>query len=126
MIHASGWFSVRRSWSGAERKLALIGIEALPAVRPEPLERAEAGLVGHALRILDPIAEIDVGQARPRGADDMIEDDVGAEARARRLVGLEEAVDHRQAVALLVGEAGADKAAGAAALPRLAIFDDIG
>ncbi len=39
---------------------------------------------------------------------------------------VEEAVDHRQAVALLVGQAGADQFAGLPVLRRLAIFDEIG
>ena len=71
--------------SAEERKLALVGVEALPAAGAEPLERAEARLVGHSPRALDPIAEIDIGQARPPGADDMVEDDVGAEAGAAAL-----------------------------------------
>src|SRR4051794_28874188 len=32
-----------------------------PAVAAEPLERSEAGLVGHARAAIDPIAEVDVG-----------------------------------------------------------------
>ena len=36
---------------------------------------------------------------------------------------VEEAIDHRQAVALLVAEAGPDQLAGAAVHRRLAIFD---
>ena len=39
---------------------------------------------------------------------------------------VEEAVDHRQAVGLLVGQAGADQPARAAVDRRLAIFDDVG
>ena len=97
-----------------------------PAVAAEALERLERGLVGHARRAFDPIAEIDVRQAGARGADDMVEDDEGAEALARFRPDVEEAVDHRQAVALLVAEAGADQLAGAAVDRRLAIFDDKG
>ena len=56
----------------------------------------------------------------------MVENDVGAEALAGVGPDIEEAVDHRQAVALLVGQAGADELARLAVLRRLAIFDDVG
>ena len=58
---------LRQTGAVPQRQLALIGFEAVPAVGAEPLERAEAGLVGHAPAALDPIAEIDVGQAGAAG-----------------------------------------------------------
>ena len=42
------------------------------------------------------------------------------------MIGIEEAVDHRQPVRLLVGQARADQPAGNAVPGRLAIFDDEG
>ena len=97
-----------------------------PAVAAEPFERTEAGLVGHAPGALDPIAKVDVGQSGARGADDVVEDDEGAETFPRVRPDIEEAVDHRQAVALLIAQAGANQLAGTAVHRRLAIFDDIG
>jgi len=100
----------------------VIGLEAVPAVRAQLLERPIAGLVGHPLRILDPIAEIDVGQARSRRPDDVIENDVRTEAGPGRVLRLEEAVDHRQPVSLLIGETGADKPARFPVRRRLPVF----
>jgi hypothetical protein len=42
------------------------------------------------------------------------------------MIRIEEGIDHRQPVGLLVGQAGADQAAGAAVHRRLTIFDHIG
>src|SRR3546814_15604289 len=56
----------------------------------------------------------------------VVGDDVGAEPMTAGVVGLEEAIDHRQAIGLLVGEAGADELARTPVRRRLAIFDDIG
>ena len=56
----------------------------------------------------------------------MVEDDVGAEPLARLGPDVEEAVDHRQAIALLVAQAGADEFARAPVDRGLAIFDDVG
>src|SRR6185503_4122549 len=64
-------------------------------------------------------------QPRARGADDVIEDDEGAESLPRLRTDVEEAVDHRQAVALLVGQAGADELSGSPIDRWLAIFDDV-
>src|SRR5690554_4365973 len=73
-----------------------------PAIAPEPLQRPEAVLVGHASRAFDPVAEIDVGEVRARGSDDVVEDNAGAEALSRFRTDVEEAVDNRQPVALLI------------------------
>jgi hypothetical protein len=55
-----------------------------------------------------------------------IEDDVVAEPGTQRMIGLVEAVDHRQPVPLPVGQAGADEAARRHAVGRgFAILDDI-
>src|SRR3546814_16895920 len=75
------------------------------------------------LRSLDPIAEIDIRQPRLRRAQDVVHDDEVAQPLAMLQLRIEEAVDHRQAIALPVGQAGADQPAGAAILARLAIFD---
>src|SRR3546814_15233001 len=83
----------------------------LPAIGTEPFEGAEPRLVGHARRSFDPITEIDIGKAGAGGALDMIENDIGAQPFAERVLRVEEAVDHRQSVALPVGEAATDKAA---------------
>jgi hypothetical protein len=69
-----------------------------PTVAAEPLQGPEAGLVGHPVGAFDPIAEIDVGQAGPRRADDVVEDDVGAEALPGRRADVVKAVNHRQSV----------------------------
>src|SRR5688572_32487115 len=55
-------------------------VDSPPAVAAELFHRPEAGLVGHSVRAIDPIAEIDIRQAGARGADDVVEDDVGAQA----------------------------------------------
>ena len=49
------------------------------------LVRHEAGLVLHRPAALDVVAEVDVRQTCARRADDMVEDDVGAEARPGRV-----------------------------------------
>src|SRR5688572_31412971 len=87
-----------------ERRAAkrLVAVHPPPAVAAQSLERLVAGLVGHAGRAIDPIAEIDVRQAGPRRAQDMVEDDEGAEALAGVRADIEKAVDHRQPIALLV------------------------
>src|SRR5688572_30946356 len=84
--------SVRKCRLAQQRQLALFRIEPPPPARTKPLERPETGLVGHALRFLDPVAQVDIGQAGTAGADDVVEDDEGAEPRSALVVGLEEAV----------------------------------
>src|SRR3546814_6734935 len=74
----------------------------LPAIGTEPFEGAEPRLLGHARRSFDPITEIDIGKAGAGGALDMIENDIGAQPFAERVLRVEEAVDHRQSVALPV------------------------
>src|SRR5688572_14311121 len=96
---------------GVDEAVLLGGGEALPAGRAEPLERAIADLVLHALRSLDPVAEVDVRQPRFRRAPDVIEDDEVPKPGARLMFRVVEAVDHRQPVPLTVGEACADQAA---------------
>ncbi len=54
-------------------------------------------------RALDPIAEVNVRKSNRARARDVVENHEGAE-RARRLVGVEERVDHGEAVAEHVGE----------------------
>src|SRR3546814_14137587 len=56
---------------------------------------------------------------------DMIGDDIGAQSLAHRMACVEEAVDHRQSVALPVGQAATDETAFAVVRGRLAIFDPI-
>ncbi len=91
----------------------------------EALQGPESRLIGHAARPLDPIAEIDMRQPGTGGANDVVEDDESAETLAGAVTDIEEAVDHAEAVGLLVGEAGADQLAGPAVDRGLAIFDDI-
>src|SRR5260370_36547508 len=101
-----------------------------PAVGHEPFLRQEAALVIHFFRAFHPIAEIDVAQSQPAGAGDVVEDHEGAD-RARVRVGLEEGIDHRQAVAEQVGQGDAEQRTGAVrGSPGLrilaAVFDDAG
>src|SRR5882762_7936550 len=56
----------------------------------------------------------------------MISDDEGTEPVSIWMIGIEEAVDHRQSVALLIREARANEAARPAVYGRLAIFDHKG
>src|SRR6185369_7788092 len=72
------------------------------------------------------IAEVKVWQTRARRADDMVEDDVGAEALPRVRSDVKEAVDHAEAVGLLVAEAGPDQPPRPAVNRGLTIFDDVG
>ena len=96
------------SWSKARLILRLRrhfadGVDAQPAGGGQPLLRQEAALVVHLLGAFDPVAEIDVRQALPPGAGDVVEDHEGAE-RAAFLRRLEERIDHRQSVAEHVGQ----------------------
>src|SRR3546814_20235554 len=59
----------------------------------------------------------------PSATQDVIHDDEIAEAVALGMVGIEEAVDHRQPIRLPIGEAGADEPALLARGGGLAIFD---
>ena len=80
---AGAWQSAASAASAALRAAGLPAPHPSAASRRGPaLQRPEAGLVGHAVGPFDPIAEIDVGQPGARGADDVVEDDVGAEALA--------------------------------------------
>src|ERR1700722_5364870 len=82
----------------------LLPLHPRPAVQAEALLGQVASLVAHLLRPLDPIAEIDVGQAEAARFLDMIENDVAAERPARD-VGIVEGIDQRQAVGQAVGQA---------------------
>src|SRR5947208_1996148 len=104
-----------------------IGIDAQPARGREALLRQEAALVVHLLGALDPVAEIDIGQAEAAGAGNVVEDHEGAE-RAALLGWLEERIDHRQTVAEHVRERDRNQflaAAGDAAVNAApAVLDD--
>src|SRR5438445_6267581 len=76
---------------------------ALPALGAEMLLRHEAHLIIHLARAVDPVAEVDMGQAHRPGAGDVIEDHERAE-RTLLEIGIEVGIDHRQAVGHLVGE----------------------
>src|SRR5947208_9416973 len=67
-----------------------------PLAADQELMGSELRLVGHLAAPLDPVAEIDMGQAELARLLDLPEHDVGAVARLR--LGLEEGVDRRQAV----------------------------
>src|SRR6187402_3100 len=71
------------------------GARPLPGAADEQLVRAELRLVGHLAAAVDPVAEIDVGQAQEPRLLDLPEDVVGAVAGAR--LGLEEGVDGGEA-----------------------------
>ena len=60
----------RGAWQrrGGDQRSCSSAVNSLPAVGPQPFERAVAHLVLHPRRTLDPIAEIDIGQAGSRGA----------------------------------------------------------
>jgi hypothetical protein len=73
-------------------------------VQAEALLGQIARLVAHLLRPLDPIAEIDVGQAEAARFLDMVENDETPERPARD-VGIVEGIDQRQAVGEAVGQA---------------------
>ena len=60
------------------------------------------------------------------GAADVVEDDVIAQPRAAFMVRLVKAVDHRQSVALAVGQAGTDQASRGAIRIGFAVFDNPG
>src|SRR5690606_20208112 len=85
--------------------------ETPPSGRSEPCERTVADLVLHALRPLDPIAEIHVRQPCIRRASDMIENDVVPKPGSRLMFRVVEAVNHRQPVPLPIRQAGTDQAA---------------
>src|SRR5580692_3681284 len=75
-----------------------------PSVQAEALLRQVAGLVAHLFRPLDPIAEIDMGQAEAARFLDMVENDETPERPARD-VGIVEGIDQGQAVGEAVGQA---------------------
>src|SRR3569832_672715 len=102
----------------------VIKLDTRPAVAGQRFHRLEAGLVGHLLAALDPIAEIDVRDAAAFRVADVVEDHVGAET-ACILARMEEAVDHRHAVAQHIGQGAGDERARAAVIGRAAIFDDL-
>src|ERR1700730_7111203 len=83
-------------------------LEGLPAILAERLEGAEARLVRHLLALGDPVAEIDVGQARGARIVDQPEHHEGAEA-APHQGRLEEAVDRGIAIVDDVDEAAAEQ-----------------
>src|SRR5690606_16600992 len=109
---------------GADEGTLLVGGEASPAGRSEPLERAIADLVLHPRRSIDPIAEIDVGKAGLGRPADMIENNVVPKPGPHLMFRVVEAVDHRQPVPLPVGQAGADQAALPPVRRGFPIFDD--
>src|SRR5206468_5005669 len=78
--HALAFAADRQDQWLVHREFGLAIVHPRPAVAAEPLEGSEARLVGHPVGPIDPITEINVRQPRTRGADDMVEDDVGAEA----------------------------------------------
>ncbi len=57
----------------------------------------ETGLVAHLLRAIDPIAEVEVGEAQPAGEIDVLQDHIGSKAASGE-VGIKKAVDHGDAV----------------------------
>src|SRR5690606_20695195 len=100
-----------------KRGLLIFG-KALPAAGSEAFERPETDLVLHPRRSLDPVAEVDERQSIARSPPDMIEDDVVPKPAARLMFRVVEAVDHRQTVALPIGQAGADEPARLPVLPK--------
>src|SRR5438874_4130606 len=129
--------SIRPScaWISEQRGASRVGpaassLEAGPAVGQQPLLRQEPALVIHLLRALHPIAQIDVAQTEPARARDVVEDHEGAD-RAGMHVGVEERIDHRQAVAEPVGQGDAQERSAAATGGRglcipAAVLDDAG
>src|SRR6185437_113065 len=63
--------SVSFCTAGSRRPLFL---EARPAARPQKLQRAKAGLVVHLVAALDPVPQVDEGQAEAAGVADVVED----------------------------------------------------
>ena len=61
-------------------------IEPFPAFAAKPFEGTVADLVLHPGGAFDPIAEIDVGQPRSRGAQDVIENDEIAKPGTRLML----------------------------------------
>ena len=91
-----------------------------PLAAAQDFAGAEFGFVGHLAALLDPVAEIDVGQFSSTARVDQPEDGVGAK-RTFVDVGAEETVDGGEAVAQAVGQAGAEQRSGG-----VAEFDDRG
>src|SRR5215471_11326282 len=100
-------------------------LEAGPAVGQKPLLRQETTLVVHLLRALHPIAEIDVAQAEPARAGDMVENHEGADGAGEH-VRIKERIDHGKPVTQKVGQGDAEQRTAAAAGGLAAIFDDAG
>ena len=98
--------------NGGDQTILLLIRKALPTLAAQPLEGAIAHLILHARRTIHPIAEINVGQAFALGAANVIENNVIAKPAARLMFRVVEGVDHRQPVALPIGEAGANQTAG--------------
>ncbi len=98
--------------------------ETAPSAGSQPFEGAEAHLVLHSRRAFDPIAEVHVRQPFGSRAADMVEDDVVPKSAAAFVLGVVEAVDHRQPVALVVCKAGTHKASGPSIPQWLPIFND--
>src|SRR5688572_13819838 len=95
-------------------------VEPPPAERAALyLERAELALIGHLRRILHPVAEIDIVEPGHLHLADMVEDEQVPETPPR-VVGVEEAVNHREPVGHDVGESeGEQRPLGDIALPVL-------
>src|SRR5882724_4044943 len=80
----------RLSWKNSARNRFVF--VAFPAFRAEMLLRHEAHLIVHLARAVDPVAEIDMGQAHGSGAGDVVEDHESTE-RAVLEVGIEVGID---------------------------------
>src|SRR4051812_27393415 len=83
-----------RARKGSRR---LAAPEAAPDAAHEALDRLELRLVRHLRALADPVAQVQVRQAKAPALLDLPHHVIGAEARAAP-VGLVEGVDRRQAI----------------------------
>ena len=97
---------------------------AAPLATVEVLQRLETALVVHLPMAVDPVAEIEIGQAEGLGLGDMVEDHIGPQRQVGQ-IGVVEAVNHRQTVSLLIRQAGTDQFTQSAETAWSAIFNDI-
>lgn len=113
MLSANGW---RRPCFGD-----VDASKRLPEAVDQPFDRPEAGFVSHFPAFLNPVTEVEIGQAQGGASGDLPEDGVSAETGAGD-AGVEKGVDGGEAVVETVDQA--DDAQRTAF--RLAEFDQPG
>src|SRR6267154_3322740 len=94
---------LQRRWRNPGSGTDFVLLQAAPAAVDETFDRLKVRLVGHLAAVLDPIAEIQIGQGSATALLDLPQDVVGAEARAGA-VGIVKSVDRGKAVAQLIDD----------------------